>query len=216
MVISMSTGRLIEQRRKALGLTLEELGRRVGVGKSTVRKWETGFIENMRRDKIALLANALQIDASVLLGHDATIQPDAAIITRRIPLVGRIAAGQPITAQEDIEDWLIVDERDDVDFALRIKGDSMTGVGIYDGDIIYVRKQPTVNNGEIAVVLIDDGFPDTSEATCKRFYQYGKTVLLRPESHNPENKEREITLGGDINVTIQGKVIFLKSYIGER
>ena len=88
---------------------------------------------------------------------------------KQVPLLGRIAAGQPTWAEEYIEEWLVVDEYDDVDFALRVQGDSMTGVGIYDGDIIYIRKQSTVNNGEIAVVLIHDGFPDSAEATCKKF-----------------------------------------------
>ena len=64
-----------------------------------------------------------------------------------------------------------------VDIALRVDGDSMTGVGIYNGGIVYVRKQPTVSNGEIAVVIIDDGHPDSLEGTVKRFYRFNKTVL---------------------------------------
>lgn len=213
----MNTGELISQRRKELGLTLEELGNMVGVGKSTVRKWETGFIENMKRDKIALLASALRIKPSLLVGCDEYDEPKASQAnSKQVPLLGRVAAGIPIGAYENIEKWLTIDERDKVDFALTVQGDSMTAVGIYEGDVVYVRQQPTVNNGEIAVIAIDDGFPDAMETTVKRFYQYGKTVLLRPESHNPANKDIEITLGKGANVTVLGKVIFLKSYVEGR
>ena len=214
----------IKERRTAYDYTLFEVAEKLGVKESTMQRYESGQIKNIPYESIVTLADIFNCSPSYLMGwtdmpHDTQVKAsnsDMNTPTKRIPLVGRIAAGQPIAAQEHIEDWLIVDERDHVHFALRVKGDSMTGVGIYDGDIIYVREQPTVNNGEIAVVLIDDGFPDTAEATCKRFYQYGKTVLLRPESHNPANKECEITLGCGTNVCVQGKVIFLKSYIENR
>lgn len=73
----MTVGEIIAQRRKELGLTLEDIGKAVGVGKSTVKKWESGYISNMKRDKIALLANVLQISPSALIGSDAASVPPA-------------------------------------------------------------------------------------------------------------------------------------------
>ncbi|MCL2197287.1 MAG: helix-turn-helix domain-containing protein [Defluviitaleaceae bacterium] len=198
-------------------MTQQELADILGTSKQVVSKYEN----NLRTPKVTAAveyAKALKVPLSYLLrGIHPTDNPEENTVQiKKIPLVGQTAAGWPISAEEHIEDWVIADEGDNVDYALRVKGDSMTGVGIYDGDLIFVRKQPTVNNGEIAVVIIDDGHPDTSEATCKRFYQYGKTVLLRPESHNPSHKEQEIILGKGINVRVHGKVIFLKGRIEGR
>ena len=194
-------------------LSQEQLASILGTSKQVVSRYET----KQRSPKVTIVsdyADKLNVSLAQLTGYDEKTGNLNGI--KRIPLLGKIAAGQPIAAVEHAEDWLMVDEHDDVDFALRVQGDSMTGVGIYDRDIIYVRKQAKVENGEIAVVLVDDGFPDSTEATCKRFYQYGKTVVLRPDSHSPLHKDREITLGKGINVHVQGKVIFLKSYIEGR
>lgn len=215
----------IKERRTACNFTLLEIADKLGVKEATVQRYESGQIKNIRHETILELSNIFGCSPAYLMGwidtpfesqtaSKSSANKSASMV--RIPLSGQIAAGQPIWADENIEEWLTVDERNKVDFALRVKGDSMNAAGIYDGDIIYVRKQPTVNNGEIAVVLIDDGHADSSEATCKRFYQYGKTVVLRPESHSPEYKEREIVLGKGINVHVQGKVIFIKGYVEGR
>ena len=108
-------------------------------------------------------------------------------------------------AEENIEYYVLVDDRDSVDFALKVRGDSMINARIYDGDLIFVRKQPIVENGEIAIVLVED------EATCKRFYQYGKTVVLRPENSN--YKEMVYGKSDKARIEVLGKVIFLKSYL---
>lgn len=113
-----------------------------------------------------------------------------------IPLVGRIAAGQPILAAENIEDHLTLERMFPVDgkcFALRVKGDSMTGDGIHDGDIIVVRPQRTASNGEIIVAIIDD------EATVKRYFIEKKRIRLQPS--NPRHKPiygREIEIRGKV------------------
>lgn len=85
--------------------------------------------------------------------------------TKKVPLIGTIACGTPILAVENIECDVDMPENIRADFALRCKGDSMIDAHIYDGDIVYIRKQPIVDNGEIAAVIIDD------EATLKRFYR---------------------------------------------
>jgi repressor LexA len=102
---------------------------------------------------------------------------------RPLPLVGRVAAGQPIVAEENIEELIDVPaflRRDDDDFVLRVRGDSMIGVGIFNDDFIVVHQQHEVQNGEIVVALVGD------EATTKRFYQEGRTVRLQPENDNHE------------------------------
>ena len=206
---------------------LKVLSERSGIPYTTLKGFYSRGVESVKLSTVEKLKIFFDTSLDYLMNEDIADphhkagepnrrMPQPHHPTRQVPLVGRIAARQPAAAIEYVEDWLLVDERDDVDFALRVKGDSMTGVGIYDGDIIYVRSQPTVNNGEIAVITIDDGHPEATEATCKRFYQYGKTVLLRPESHNLTHKEREITLGKGTNIQVQGKVIFLKSHIEGR
>ena len=205
----MSIGEIISNRRKELGLTLEEIGSFVGVGKSTVQKWESGFISNMKRDKIALLAKVLQISPAELIDDDTYtdlskygIMP---IQTQRIPLLGEIACGEPIFADEDRESYVEVGTEIKADFCLKAKGDSMINARIYDGDIVFIRRQSMVNNGDIAAVIIDNS------ATLKRVYYYpekGKLIL------NPENPAYEplVYVGEELNeVRILGKAVAFQS-----
>ena len=102
---------------------------------------------------------------------------------RPLPLVGRVAAGQPILAEENIEEYVDVPaflRRDDGDFVLRVRGDSMMGAGIFNDDFVVVHSQKQAQNGEIVVVLVGD------EATTKRFFLEGRTVRLQPENDNHE------------------------------
>lgn len=176
----MNSGDRIKQLRLQNNMTLEELGQRVGVGKSTVRKWETGAIANMRRDKIAKLAEALGTTVMDIMGIDtpnvSNILPVPAVSS--IPLLGTIACGDPILTQENIEGEVDLPEHIRADFALRCKGDSMINARIYDGDIVYIRQQPTVEDGQIAAVLIGD------EATLKRVRLFPDHIVLQPE--NPQ------------------------------
>ena len=191
----------IQRRRKELGLTLEQVGKIVGVSKSTVRKWETGYIENMKRDKIALLAQALQTSPLEIMGMDniKTFDNIMPIKTYKLPLIGTIACGAPILAEQNIEEYIDTDSTVKADFCLRCKGDSMINVRIFDGDIVYIRQQTDVENGEIAAVCIDD------EATLKRVYKYPNRLELRPENPmfpvlNYEGSELE-------NIRIIGKAV---------
>lgn len=191
----------IQRRRKELGLTLEQVGKIVGVSKSTVRKWETGYIKNMKRDKIALLAQALQTSPLEIMGMDniKTFDNIMPIKTYKLPLIGTIACGAPILAEQNIEEYIDTDSTVKADFCLRCKGDSMINVRIFDGDIVYIRQQPDVENGEIAAVCIDD------EATLKRVYKYPNRLELRPENPtfpvlNYEGSELE-------NIRIIGKAV---------
>ena len=176
----MNIGDIMRVRRQELGLTLEEVGDYVGVGKSTVRKWEHGDIENMKRDKIALLSKILKLSPlTFITGEVEYGTPDNIIPLpkmKKIPLLGTIACGEPILAAENIEALINADENLNADFALRCKGDSMINARIFDGDIVYIREQPNVEDGEIAAVLIGE------EATLKRVYKYPSKVVLRPEN----------------------------------
>ena len=176
----MDLGEKIRLLRHQRGMTLEDVGDACGVGKSTVRKWESGQIANMRRDKIALVANSLGVTPAYLMGWDESpalpTMPANIVPVKRhtVPLLGEIAAGQPIYADEEHDLCVAVDDDIRCDFALRVRSDSMIDAGIYDGDVVLVRQQEDVDDGQIAVVLIDD------EATLKYLYHQPGGVQLVP------------------------------------
>ncbi|RKY33616.1 MAG: hypothetical protein DRP68_01730 [Candidatus Omnitrophota bacterium] len=123
--------------------------------------------------------------------------------TIRVPILGQISAGKPILAEENIEGYINLDKflikhSKDI-FALKVKGDSMTGAGILDGDYVIVKKQPTVENGSIACILIDN------EATVKRFYKKENYIELKPE--NPDYKPIIKTRDTTTDILILGKVV---------
>ena len=176
-------GKLIHDRRSELGLTLEEVGNRVGVGKSTIRKWEQGMIQNVKRDKILALAKALSIDPAMLIFSDEESN-DVFQISNvfrptmgTIPIVGSIACGTPILAQENIEGNAQVSDHIQADFALWCKGDSMSPK-FEHGDLVFIRQQSDVDPGQIAAVLIGE------EATLKHVYH--KDGILTLVSENPK------------------------------
>jgi repressor LexA len=128
-------------------------------------------------------------------------EPEQNTETVRVPLVGKVTAGEPITAVENIEDYYPLPRRlvgdDQTVFLLSVQGDSMINAGILDGDYVVVRQQPTAENGDIVVAMTPDG-----EATVKRFFREKDHVRLQPE-----NDRLEPILLKD--VTILGKVISL-------
>ena len=176
----MTSKNLIRDRRVELDLTMKELADLVGVSEGTVSRWESGDIANMKRDRIYKLSKALQISPLSLLGwndEEGPVFPSNIIPMpemRQIPLIGTIACGAPITAEQNVEDLVDIPKHIHADFALRCKGDSMINARIFDGDIVYIRQQPTVENGEIAAVLIED------EATLKRFRRLENQIVLEP------------------------------------
>ena len=193
---------LIKNRRKELGITLEEIGDYVGVSKTTVQRWESGNISNMRRDRIKKLSEILRIDADLLLGIN--VQQNGFV---KIPVIGRVAAGAPIMAQEDIigyeevpSEWV----KNNTIFALKIKGDSMEP-RIMEGDTVIVRSQKDVESGETAVILID------GEATCKRVIKHTEGIVLMANNskYPPFYVTREDAEKMDISIL--GKVIELRA-----
>lgn len=202
----MNIGKLINKRRLELKLTLEEVGNAVGVAKSTVKKWEDGYISNMRRDKISKLAQVLDLNpVSLITGVESSDNITPLPNMYSIPLLGTIACGEPITAAENIEDYVSAPEHIKADFALRCQGDSMIDARILDGDIVYIHQQPSVENGEIAAVLIGD------EATLKRVYISADTVTLMPAN---QKYSPLVYSGEEINeIRILGKAVAFTSAI---
>lgn len=201
----------IKDLRLSQNLTLEQVANEVGVGKSTVRKWETGMIANMRRDKIASLAKALHTTPAYLMGwidephQKITVDNLFRIETKHFPLLGNIACGEPIFANEEIDLYVSAGTSIDADFCLQAKGDSMIGARIYDGDIVFIKKQSLVNNGEIAAVLIGD------EATLKRVYYDRENGILQLFAENPQYKTMRFS-GEELNqIRIIGKAVAFQS-----
>ena len=175
----MSTGDNIRSRRKAEGLTLEELAEAVNTTKQTIHRYERGIITNIPQERIEAIARALHTSPSELMGWNEDAFPGVIMPVRskRIPMLGSIACGKPIYAEQEYGSYVTVDEIE-ADFCLRAKGDSMTGARIHDGDIVFIRSQESVDNGEIAAVIIE------GEATLKRVYYYPekKKLILSPEN----------------------------------
>ena len=181
----MTMGERIKTLRIQHGLTQEELGQKVGVQKSAIYKYETGLVVNLKRSMIEKLALALGVKPTYLMGlsdEEITIPPGFEPLPKTVkrPLVGNIACGEPITAEENIEDYVDVPENVQCDFCLRCKGDSMIDAGIHDGDVVYIHITPQVENGQIAAVRID------GEATLKRFFwnEETQTMTLLAENRN--------------------------------
>lgn len=177
----MTTGQRMKDRRKAIGLSAERLAEMLGVSPATIYRYENGDIEKVPGDRLGPIANALQTTPAYLMGwEDVSGAMPANIIPmpemRKIPLVGAIACGEPILAEENIEDYVNIPKDMAGDFALTCKGDSMINARIFDGDIVYIRQQDTVDNGEIAAVLID------GEATLKRVRLFDDHISLEPEN----------------------------------
>ena len=162
-------------RREELGLSQEELAQRMGYrSKSSITKLEKG-INDIPQSKVEELAAALQTTPAYLLGLDTPCPPPPGFeplpAMTRVPLVGSIACGSPITAEQNIESYIGVPAAWHADFALTCHGSSMAPT-ICDGDIVCIRCQPEVEQGEIAAVRIGD------EATLKHFHRQGDAVML--------------------------------------
>ena len=178
----MTKGDKIRIAREAKGLTQEELGAVCGVSKQTIYKYEQGIITNIPSDKVELICSELDISPVYLMGWEAgeaATVPDnlTPIRFHQKPLVGSIACGTPIFAEQNIIDYIDVPEHIHCDFALKCQGNSMIDLGVEDGDIVYIRSQPEVQNGQIAAVVVDDMEP---EATLKKFFKYDNHIMLIP------------------------------------
>ena len=164
----------VRLRREELGLSQEQLAQRMGYrSKSSITKLEKG-VNDIPQAKLEELAAALETTPAYLLGLDVLCPPpgfEPLPAMAMVPLVGSIACGTPITAEQNIEQYIGVPAAWHADFALTCHGDSMAPT-ICDGDIVCIRRQPEVEQGEIAAVRIGE------EATLKHFHRQGETVML--------------------------------------
>ncbi|MEX2211771.1 MAG: transcriptional repressor LexA [Gaiellaceae bacterium] len=163
--------------------TVREIGEAVGLASpSTVH----AHLANLERAGL-LRRDPTKPRALELLGGGRKRASEAPAV-ERLPLIGEIAAGGPLLAEENIEDHVAVPEllaHGGADFLLRVKGESMLNAGILDGDLVVVRRQDTARDGEIVVALAGDD-ESADEATVKRFYREGRRVRLQPENDGME------------------------------
>lgn len=171
------------------GMRQADLAARTGMYRSSIAGYLSGKYVP-KQDAVLKIARATGADPGWLVSGIRQVKP-----TKRIPVLGEIRAGQPIVAMESVEEWRDVEDVS-LDYALRVKGDSMVGARISDGDIVLVSKEAEVKNGDIVVALVNG-----DEATIKRYHRYGVRVVLRPE--NIKYTEQEYQAG---DVRILGKV----------
>lgn len=182
-------GDKIRKRREQLGISQEELANKMGYkSRSAITKIEKGQ-RDINQSKISEYAKALQTTPAFLMGWEETNSITSIseefpnieeIKTKKIPMLGKIACGTPIFAEEHHEMYVPVSEDIKADFCLRTQGDSMINAKINDGDIVFVKKQDLVENGEIAVVIVRD------EATLKRVYYDKANNIIQLLSENPQ------------------------------
>ena len=171
-------------------ISAAELSRKLGINEGTMSQYKAGKYEPKQR-RLQEISQILSVSIPWLMGADVPMEDNQSSINllgikniipmpkmKKVPLIGTIACGEPILAQENIEDYINMPAKLDGTFALRCKGDSMINARILDGDIAFIREQPEVENGEIAAVLIDN------EATLKRVYYYPEKsmLILKPEN----------------------------------
>ena len=206
-------GENLRRIREERGLSQEQFALIFNTSKQVISRYETGQ-RSPKINTVSEYAQKLNVDISALTGYsDGSVADDGSSIfsipgilpirTKKIPLLGEIACGVPIYADEHFEGYVECGADIHADFALKAKGDSMINARILDGDIVFVRKQSSVNPGEIAVVVIDE------EATLKRFRQQGNLAILSPE--NPEYDPIVVDLENNESVHILGKAIAFQS-----
>lgn len=215
----------IKRRRKELHMTQTDLAKAVGyTSDSTISKIEKGQID-LSTTMLQNIAKALKTTSISLIYGDgspdyepSSLPPDApsiepeedissiasnviAVQKKRLPIIGEIACGSPLYADEDWQGWVEVNADLDADFCVRAKGDSMIGDRIFDGDIVFIHKQPMVENGEIASILIGDN------ATLKRVSYDKEAGILQLFPSNP-TKPIQTYRGEELNtIRILGKAV---------
>ncbi len=205
-------GNNLKQLRKDKGLTLEALADKLNTSKQTIQRYENGVIANIPPQKIEALAKALDTTPSYLMGWNAETPLEKypnifSVSKKKLPILGTIACGAPIYAEEEFDGYVSTDIANDADFCLKAKGDSMIGARIYDGDIVFIRSQNFVENGEIGAVIIND------EATLKRVYYYPEEGKLVLSAENPRYAPLVYLKSELNNIKIIGKAVAFQSNI---
>lgn len=206
------------------GMKQIELATRSGISKYSISHYLKGDWEG-KQDAVYELARALNVSEAWLMGYDVPAERSAPEVSvqldkkptippgfmplpkmKKVPLIGAIACGDPITAIQNREGDVNAPVDMRCDFALKCQGESMIGAGIHDGDVVYIRIQPEVENGEIAAVRIGE------EATLKRVYLHNDYIELRPENPAFESIIRRREKMNDVQ--IEGKAVGWMHWIG--
>ena len=201
--------------REEIGYSLRDMANATGLARSTINMYENGNREP-NFETLEMLADLFNVDMDYLLGKSEIKRrvscdeigeaPNVLPIKKkRFPLLGKIACGEPIYADEERESYVEAGTNIRADFCLRAAGDSMTGARIYDGDIVFIRAQDSVDNGEVAAVVIGD------EATLKRVVYDPEKQKLVLQAENPKYAPL-VYVGEELNdVRILGKAIAFQS-----
>lgn len=223
----MYLGGLIKEYRETHALTMDEFAKKAGLSKGYISMLEKNqhpqnkrkivpSLDTFRKAAKAMglsiddLMKAVDGDQPVSLENNKSLPPYDNIFPiekKKIPMIGEIACGEPIFADEDRESYVLVGTDINADFCLKAKGDSMIGARILDGDIVFIREQTIVDDGEIAAVIIDD------EATLKRVYYEKEKNRLTLQAENP--KYRPLSYEGEEldHIRILGKAVAFQSDI---
>lgn len=198
-------------------MTAAELSRRLGLNEGTISNYKKGVYEPKQR-RLDGISKALDVSIPWLMGYDVPFSSRGSetdlekqfdnifpIELKKFPLLGEIACGEPIFCDEDRESYILAGSDIRADFCLKCKGDSMINARIYDGDIVFIRKQDIVDNGEIAAVVIED------EATLKRVYYDRDKNVVTLIAENPKYTPM-IYSGSDLEqIHVLGKAIAFQS-----
>ena len=186
-------------------MTQKELAKRLGVGTTSVYNWSNG-IKTPRMDKVDAMCEIFNCQRSDLM-QEPPSQKFKTYKSVKIPVLGAVAAGEPIDAIENVEGWEDIPEdwtKHGEYFALRIQGHSMSP-DIRDGDVVIVKVQPVVENGEIAIVCVNG-----ESATCKRLKRYETELCLIPINSEYETLRFTPEEVNTLPVTILGRVIEIR------
>lgn len=200
----MTTGERMKIRRKEIGLSAEQVAEALEISPATVYRYESGDIEKLPGDRLIPLARVLRTTPAYLMGWNdepGNLPNNLLPIPQTVkkPRLGVIACGDPILTEENFDGYDDVPAFIKCDFTLKCEGDSMINARILDGDIVYIKQQPDVDNGEIAAVCVDGAM------TLKRVYKHPGQVVLQAE--NPKYAPYVYTGSELENIRILGKVV---------
>ena len=168
----------IEKLCQYAGITVTEMCRQAGISRTVFSELKSGRSASISQKNIKKLADYFNVSADSIMGNEIANYYLLPITRKRFRVLGEIACGKPIFANEDHESYIEASSHIEADFCLVARGDSMINARIYDGDVVFIKQQEMVANGQIAAVIIDD------EATLKRWYYYPEEhrLVLMPEN----------------------------------
>ena len=194
-----------------------DLSKDLKISKSAISQYLSGRSKDMPSERLYYICQYLNVSEAWLMGFDVPMErvpavpaiPNCSnvypISTQSLPVLGKIACGEPIYMNEEKEVYTQKGTKIRADYIVIAKGDSMTGARINDGDIVFIRRQPTVENGEIAAVAIGD------TATLKRFYYYREQSMIILRACNPAYEDLVYVGEALEEVKVLGKAVCFQS-----